>query len=426
MVSYIAQEKELRQKELMKMMSVTESDIGWSWFVTFMVSNIITATLVTWVSDVLYEETEVLILWVFWLLTFTSIVVFCMTIAALTSKAIRAVFLGILIFFCGAFITILVDLDGNSTLIAVLSLHPIGAFSYGLSQIGRLEDDGTGLSFNRISLEIGIKNDYSFKNTLGALMFDCLFWGLLTWYFNRVIKPDYGQALPFYFPLTVSYWCPSRQNVVVSDVEEAGSQNFSMGWDIPYEPVVEELRRQTSEGQSIEIHHLRKEFDEKAAVDNLNLSIYNGQVTALLGKNGAGKTTTIAMLTGAMAPTSGYALVSGKDIRTQMPDIRKNIGICLQHDCLFPTLTVREHLQFFSRVKGVYKEMSKEEAEEHIDQAIRDVALFEKRNTFSSSLSGGMKRKLSVAIAFIGGSKVVLLDEPTSGMVRSAPNLFAK
>jgi ABC-type multidrug transport system ATPase subunit len=132
---------------------------------------------------------------------------------------------------------------------------------------------------------------------------------------------------------------------------------------------------------------------------------------------GAGKTTTISMLTGAMAPTEGYATIAGRDIRTDLNAIRQDIGICLQHDCLFPNLTVREHVQFFSRLKGLYKRMSKSEAEEHIDQSIRDVALFEKRNSMSKNLSGGMKRKLSVAIAFCGDSKVVLLDEPTSGMV---------
>jgi len=96
-----------------------------------------------------------------------------------------------------------------------------------------------------------------------------------------------------------------------------------------------------------------------------------------------------------------------------MQQIRKDIGICLQHDCLFPKLTVREHVQFFSRIKGLYGKKSKEEAEQHVDRAIQDVALSDKSNTLSKNLSGGMKRKLSVAIAFCGGSKVVLLDEPT-------------
>lgn len=122
------------------------------------------------------------------------------------------------------------------------------------------------------------------------------------------------------------------------------------------------------------------------------------------------------MLTGALEPSEGGASVLGNDLRAQLPAIRDDLGICLQHDCLFPKLTVREHIQFFSRLKGLYSKMSHSEAEENVDQIIKDVALFEKRNTYSSKLSGGMKRKLSVAMAFCGGSKVVLLDEPTSGM----------
>jgi ABC-type multidrug transport system ATPase subunit len=150
------------------------------------------------------------------------------------------------------------------------------------------------------------------------------------------------------------------------------------------------------------------------------------QANALLRSlsTGAGKTTTISMLTGAVSPTQGYLTVAGKNIRSDLKAIRQDIGICLQHDCLFPTLTVREHVQFFSRLKGLYTKFSKDEAEEHVDQSIRDVALFEKRNTLSKDLSGGMKRKLSVAIAFSGGSSVVILDEPTSGMVSATLYVF--
>lgn len=83
---------------------------------------------------------------------------------------------------------------------------------------------------------------------------------------------------------------------------------------------------------------------------------------------------------------------------------------------LFPQLTVREHVEFFTQIKGVHINMSRAEAEHHVDEAIKDVALGEKSDTFYRNLSGGMKRKLSVAIAFCGGSEAVILDEPTSGM----------
>jgi len=122
------------------------------------------------------------------------------------------------------------------------------------------------------------------------------------------------------------------------------------------------------------------------------------------------------MLTGMVAPTSGYATVSGKDVRTEMHQIRQGIGICLQHDCLFPLLTVKEHIQFFAQIKGLYTKKNKIEANKSIQTSMEDVALAEKSDTYSKNLSGGMKRKLSVAIAFCGDSEVVFLDEPTSGM----------
>ena len=117
-----------------------------------------------------------------------------------------------------------------------------------------------------------------------------------------------------------------------------------------------------------------------------------------------------------LAPTSGYAKVAGHDVRSQMALVREKIGICLQHDCLFPLLTVREHIEFFGRLKGIYDSLPKKEADASVRTSIEDVALLDKRNTLSKDLSGGMKRKLSVAIAFCGNSKTVILDEPTSGM----------
>lgn len=122
------------------------------------------------------------------------------------------------------------------------------------------------------------------------------------------------------------------------------------------------------------------------------------------------------MLTGMISATEGCALIGGKDISSQMPIIREEIGICLQHDCLFPLLTVKEHVQFFFQIKGGYSKRARLDADACVETSIQDVALLEKKNTFAKNLSGGMKRKLSVAIAFCGDSKFVFLDEPTSGM----------
>jgi ATP-binding cassette, subfamily A (ABC1), member 3 len=416
MTSYVSQEKELRQKELMKMMSVSESDIGWSWFISFfMLHGVITALAAAIVSSYLYDASEFLLLWLFWIFTFIAIIVLCMTIASLFSKSLRGILVSVLMFFAGSILAIALKIETSSpTWITIISIHPIATMAYGLEQIGFLEDQGAGLTMATFDLSLGFPSGYSFRTTMLALFFDCIFWGFLSWYLNRVITPDYGQALPFYFPFLPSYWFPTKNNNVRVGTLTSAEPNQG----IPYEPVSDTLRRQSVDGESIELHNLRKVFGtQKIAVDGLSLSMYKGQITALLGHNGAGKTTTIGMLTGALAPSEGYATISGRDIRTSMGSIRQNIGICLQHDCLFPMLTAREHLQFFARIKGLYESSeSVQAAEASIDQSLRDVALFEKRDTYSKSLSGGMKRKLSVAIAFSGGSKVVVLDEPTSGM----------
>jgi ABC-2 family transporter protein len=96
MISYITREKEQGQKELMKMMSAAESDIGWSWFVSFLSFNIVTATIVSAVSMALFAKSEGLLLWMFWILFFLALTVFCMFLATLTSKTTRAVVVGLL------------------------------------------------------------------------------------------------------------------------------------------------------------------------------------------------------------------------------------------------------------------------------------------------------------------------------------------
>ncbi|XP_008589411.1 PREDICTED: ATP-binding cassette sub-family A member 3-like [Galeopterus variegatus] len=118
------------------------------------------------------------------------------------------------------------------------------------------------------------------------------------------------------------------------------------------------------------------------------------------------------LILGFYPPTSGKAYIDGYDISKQMVQIRKSLGLCPQQNLLFKHLTVSEHLYFYSVMKGVHKQMSPVET----DHMLSAFNLLEKRDAFAQSLSGGMKRKLSIIIALMGGSKVVILDEPTSGM----------
>ena len=128
--------------------------------------------------------------------------------------------------------------------------------------------------------------------------------------------------------------------------------------------------------------------------------------------SGAGKTTTISMLTGLISATSGDATMYGKSIRDSMLDLRQSMGVCPQHNVLWDELTVEEHLVYFAGIKGV----DADKVANEVNAIIREVGLVEKANAPSGALSGGQKRKLSVAIALIGDPKIVFLDEPTSGM----------
>jgi ABC-type multidrug transport system ATPase subunit len=118
------------------------------------------------------------------------------------------------------------------------------------------------------------------------------------------------------------------------------------------------------------------------------------------------------MLTGLIPIDQGSAIIEGHNLKTEMDMVRQNLGVCPQHDILYNEMTVEEHSTLFASFKGV----PSADIKNAVNETILIVGLTEKRKAFSKNLSGGQKRKLSVGIAFIGGSRVVLLDEPTSGM----------
>ena len=128
-----------------------------------------------------------------------------------------------------------------------------------------------------------------------------------------------------------------------------------------------------------------------------------GEIFALLGHNGAGKTTTLHMLTGMTAPTSGTAYVYGKNILTEIHQVRQSIGVCPQHDVLWLPLTVEEHLTIFAKLRGI----ESAEIPATISALLQDVGLTEKRLTAAEELSGGQKRKLSLCSALVGNVTTV-------------------
>jgi ABC-type multidrug transport system ATPase subunit len=150
----------------------------------------------------------------------------------------------------------------------------------------------------------------------------------------------------------------------------------------------------------------------RVGVSDLQLRIEQGTCFGLLGTNGAGKTTTISMLTGSLSATAGEAYIGGYDI-TSEPDLaRANIGICPQYDALWPNLTVKEHLLYYGQLRGI----SPLVLEKHVDAAIMRVGLSSLKDRYATDMSGGQRRRLSLAIALIRDPKIVFADEPSTGL----------
>ena len=162
----------------------------------------------------------------------------------------------------------------------------------------------------------------------------------------------------------------------------------------------------------IRIEGLVKKFGSFRAVDDLTLSIRAGEVFTILGHNGAGKTTTIYMLTGVLKPSGGNAYVYGADIVNNMHQVQQNLGLCQQFDVLFDMLTIRQHLVFACEIKNMPLEI----IDRAVTETLREVMLTEHAEKRVKELSGGMKRKLSLAMAIVTRPKVIFLDEPTSGL----------
>jgi len=164
----------------------------------------------------------------------------------------------------------------------------------------------------------------------------------------------------------------------------------------------------------VRVNHAKKTYGEVKAVKDVSFGLEFGECFALLGISGAGKTTLFKCLTGNIYPSSGQLTISGFDVTTAsgFGQARKMIGYCPQFDAIFEGLTVLEHLQIYAKLKGISSNIR----DKLITQQIRDMDLEDYVNIRANNLSGGNKRKLSVAIAMIGNPPIVFLDEPSTGV----------
>jgi len=171
----------------------------------------------------------------------------------------------------------------------------------------------------------------------------------------------------------------------------------------------------------LEAQDLHKSFNEHKAVNGVSFTIDKGEIFGLLGPNGAGKTTTIRMLSTVLEPDSGDAIVGTYSIRKQADDVRNLIGVCPQDLALYAELSAMDNLVFFGRMAG----LSSREAKEQALQNLILMGLDERAKGKISKFSGGMKRRINLAIALMGYPQLLFLDEPTVGIdPQSRNNIF--
>ena len=285
------------------------------------------------------------------------------------------------------------------------------AMCLGIQLIGMFEGKGTGINFSNWTKGNSIEDSFSISHVMLIMFLNNFIHLLLTYYFENIFPGDHGIAKPWYFPIN----CFRRKHKINSNdknnIEMIKKINDNENDNIHSQIFIEDESIYSTRNIGIKINNIVKIFKQlgtiKKAVQNLTLNIYEGQISVLLGHNGAGKSTTISMITGLCEPTSGNILINNNDIVENTNEARSVLGYCPQHNLLFDDLTVYEHLKLFSKLKQNYNE-------NEINNMLDLINLTDKKHALSKTLSGGMKRKLSVAIAFIGGSKIVILDEPSN------------
>ncbi|KRX54344.1 ATP-binding cassette sub-family A member 3, partial [Trichinella sp. T9] len=273
------------------------------------------------------------------------------------------------------------------------------AMSYGIQLIGILEGQNVGLQWYNLFHRGTMYNNLSMIEVIGMLLVDAVLCLSIAWYVEAA-KPRYNSIRQF----ISSKFCHKlfgsrrRKDSIGQVSSESSASNSAVGH---FEDCDNPARVTVSIRKLYKIYE-NQSSGRKTAVEDLTLDLYYGQITALLGHNGAGKSV--------LAPSCGSVTINGMDMRKHFDKIQTTLGYCPQYNPLFACMTVYEHLKFYCKLKG--RQLMPTE----VDRLLHLLNLESKRHSLADHLSGGMKRKLCVAIALIGGSEVVLLDEPTTGM----------
>ncbi|KAK7198983.1 ATP-binding cassette subfamily A, member 1 [Novymonas esmeraldas] len=400
----IVLEKELRIREAMLIMGLSNTSLYLSWFVTYALQYLVECIVIVILLKVTFvPSSDAFVLFLTFYLFALSTIPLSGLIAAFFSKARLASMLAPLIFFALSVPTFAFTSASANVIIGVSVLSPT-AFASALTNILTLEV-GTGFGSQDFRNPALSPQSYILYALLAA---DFVAYYIFMLYFDAVLPKDWGTTKhPLFFIIdpvkALCCCCCEKKNSLTGDNEDGRAEDgvFEDADDSDATVQIVGLRREYKRGG--------KTF---AAVNNLYWSMNEKEISVLLGHNGAGKTTTMNMMTGMTTPDEGDCYINGYSVRTQLDRVRQQIGFCPQHNILWPELTCREHLEYYGKIKGLFGPV----LEDAVRLILKEVDLLNKIEYPSSALSGGQKRKLSVAIAFVGRSPLIFLDEPTAGM----------
>ncbi|XP_037056528.1 ATP-binding cassette sub-family A member 17-like isoform X4 [Peromyscus leucopus] len=413
-INSILLEKEKKLKEYMCMMGL-ESWLHWvAWFITFFISVLIVVSVMTILfcakvdSVAVFTNSNPSLIFIFLMCFATATIFFAFMMSTFFQRAHVGTVIGGIVFFFTylPYIYITFSYHQRTYVQKIAScLFSNVAMAIGVRFISLFEAEGTGIQWRNIG---SIQGDFSFIQVLLMLLLDSLLYCLIAFLAESLFSGKFGIPTSWYF-FAKCLFCVKKPVPVILPLLDIGNPEKPARRDFMQDEPADQMK-------AIEIQHLYKVFyrgrRKCIAVKDLSVNLYKGQITVLLGHNGAGKTTVCSILTGLISPSKGQAYVLGCEVSKDLAQVRKSLGWCPQHDILFDNFTVTDHLSFYGQLKG----LSRQNCHEEIEEMLPLLGLKDKWNSRCKFLSWGMKRKLSLGIALIADSKVLILDEPTSGM----------
>lgn len=250
---------------------------------------------------------------------------------------------------------------------------------------------------------------------LAGFLWSVIFYFLCNYLYNVLEQGYSGTLRPWHYPIT-DFFEARKEKAFSKNVTEKISEESIALLDSDVRQMAELINNdydQVVKSHSLVYRNIKKIYKGgKLAVEDVSIALKGNQIFGLLGPNGAGKTTLMHITAGLYDASSGTVVLEGHDSRTNRREYLSKIEFCPQHDIYWKLLTVKEHLRFFELLRG----SKKSEIDDRIAQTLEAVRLTTYAGTLASKISGGERRRMSLAMALSGDSKVVLLDEPTTGL----------